>query len=243
MSGMEFYEDIERRGGLVSALQSTLNELGFSLTVLSYELLNAFLDSGKLPEYARVELGKKVSQVFMHAQRRQFLFDLWENGHCLGIGEASTLLASGRAIGSWLTTDIEMSFLATTFPYVTPSPGLTAYESGKDVEFAWHSIAFRHPELRSFVELAAAHPIVGKLFPYTSLGRLCLSRCTGYPYTADCPIVLPESLGKYMVTDIGGRCLGKGTSTEALETLAAHLPHGIAPAIRGTARDLDSSPS
>jgi hypothetical protein len=235
---MDFYEDISRRGGLVASLQSTLDGLGFAMSVETYTFLSAFSDLSRLPEYARVGQGKRVCQLFMHAQKREFLFDLWERGHCLGNGETATLLAAGRAIGSWLATDISMSRLSAEFPYVTATREMSSYEVGKEVEFAWQSIVAAHPELGPIVTLAAAHPVLGKLFPYTSLDRLCFSRCTGYPYTGDCPIVLPPNSGVYIVTDSFGNVHGTGTVANAIAIVLAHLPAGIGPAIRGTARDL-----
>jgi hypothetical protein len=80
---------------------------------------------------------------------------------------------------------------------------------------------------------ALAHPRLGLLFPFTSLNRLCFSRCSRYPFTNDCPcIVVGGSLEPYVVCrkpyEPGlrpGVVVGETTSLdEALEIAAAALP-------------------
>ncbi len=43
--------------------------------------------------------------------------------------------------------------------------------------------------LHPIVAAAAADPVLQRLFPFTSLNRLCFSRSSKYPYTFDCPCI------------------------------------------------------
>src|SRR5258708_4271848 len=100
-------------------------------------------------------------------------------------------------------------------------------------------------------------PVLRRLFPFTSLVWLCFSRCTGYPFSGDCPSVCssrwipdlaarptPEqraALGSekpYTVADSKGRFLGEGNAAEAIELIVRHLPPNCGPAVQGTADDL-----
>lgn len=64
-------------------------------------------------------------------------------------------------------------------------------------EAAWETVVDRaagDPEwLRALsvplVTLARATPELAALFPFTSMNRLCFSRCSDYPFTLDCPCV------------------------------------------------------
>jgi len=64
-------------------------------------------------------------------------------------------------------------------------------------ERAWTEVA-KHaakdkPWLRDLllplVEAAKETPELAVLFPFTSMNRLCFSRCSDYPFTLDCPCV------------------------------------------------------
>ena len=57
------------------------------------------------------------------------------------------------------------------------------------------------PALVPVVQEACNLKTIKALFPYTSHDKLCFSRCTGYPYTDDCPNIIPfyEETGIYQV--------------------------------------------
>lgn len=42
-----------------------------------------------------------------------------------------------------------------------------------------------HPHLLELIGVASSLPKVRSLFPFVSIGRLCLSRCTSFPYHVD----------------------------------------------------------
>jgi hypothetical protein len=108
------------------------------------------------------------------------------------------------------------------------------------VEERWRTYLkdFGFPELVPFVQAAARRPELRQLFPYTSLNRFCFSRCTGYPFTRDTPLVQPVENGEYEVV-LEDVVLGRGNAEQAAKLVVAHLPPGCGPAVPGTADDLE----
>jgi hypothetical protein len=70
-------------------------------------------------------------------------------------------------------------------------------EQAKRLADAWQAVARfsagAPPRLRDrldpLIAAARATPELADLFPFTSMNRLCFSRCSDYPYTFDCPCV------------------------------------------------------
>ena len=113
-----------------------------------------------------------------------------------------------------------------------------------EVEWKWVRLeeeAKTQPDLTELLPLiVAARPRkeLQQLFPFTSVGRLCLSRCTVYPYSGDCPRAVPMTEGEYEVFDASGKVVGRGDAERAVQLLIDHLPPNCGPAIKGTADDL-----
>jgi hypothetical protein len=53
--------------------------------------------------------------------------------------------------------------------------------------------------LRPVIAAASAVPQLQALFPFTSVNRLCFSRCSDYPYTVDCPCIAATKASEYIV--------------------------------------------
>ncbi|MFF3411392.1 DUF6193 family natural product biosynthesis protein [Streptomyces sp. NPDC002742] len=136
-------------------------------------------------------------------------------------------------------------------PFVDYSPLAEAHERGDAVEAQWTS--YRHTTARhmdhELIEAAYAQPQLRALFPFHSHRTLNFSRCTGFPYTRDIPVITPAS-GSYRVTwwhtrsphgpaDIGEADI----PDDAVALVVALLPHNCGPAVAGTAEDLDDSDS
>lgn len=84
--------------------------------------------------------------------------------------------------------------------------------------------------LEPVVTMAAAHPDLQDLFPFTSMNRLCFSRCAAYPYTMDCPCISADRghyvvLSTWAVSDEPAPVLAEADDpTTAVAIAAAHLP-------------------
>lgn len=118
----------------------------------------------------------------------------------------------------------------------------------------------RHIWLVPLVRALRQHSRVSELFPYTSHHQLCLSRCTRYPFSYDCPHVEATAVGQYRVfgtnftmviesyKDYYGKeqrwkqaeseILGEGDIDEAVTWMDAALPPECGPAIYGDYDDL-----
>jgi hypothetical protein len=105
------------------------------------------------------------------------------------------LLPVARAAEAFLRGDA-LADLRDHHPFMTVSDLAFAHEAGTEVEAQWQ-LMMAHPRIpvRRLVLAAAEQPALRMLFPYTSLLSLCFSRCTGYPYTGDLPMIEPFVTG------------------------------------------------
>jgi hypothetical protein len=230
----DLFPDLIAAGGLENALQSALRGIGSALTVseLDKDLCLAVC--------AYVKSGSRLSQVYVAAEERLFIFDFWARGVYLAKGQTPRLDETARAIDKWVTSSCSTADLATAFRFVVVEPKAAAYERGEEVEDRWRSyiseIAF--PELAPFVEATSRRPQLRYLFPYTSMNTFCFSRCTGYPFTLDTPFVRPVKESRYEVLSASGVVLGRGDAEAAAELVVVNFPPGCGQAAPGTADDL-----
>ncbi|MFI5527298.1 DUF6193 family natural product biosynthesis protein [Kitasatospora sp. NPDC051853] len=122
-----------------------------------------------------------------------------------------------------------------------------AHEHGDAVEAQWTS--HRHTTARhvghGLIKAAYARPQLRALFPFHSHQTLNFSRCTGFPYTHDVPVITPVH-GKHRVTwwktrsPHGPADIGETDNPrDAVALVLVHLPADCGPAVAGTANDLD----
>jgi hypothetical protein len=230
----DLYPDVLARGGLSTALQAELLEIGSALSVSEAgPRINSEV-------YARVASGRRSSQASIAVKERLFLFDFWARGVLLARGQTPHLGEMARAIDTWVASNCSSGKLAAAFAFVVVEPKAAIYERGEEVEERWQSylqdVGF--PELAPLVEAASRRRELRQLFPFTSLDTLCFSRCTGYPFTGDTPIVRSLKNGRFEVVSPAGAVLGHGDAEEAAALVVAHLPPGCGPAVAGTADDL-----
>ncbi|MEZ6093178.1 MAG: DUF6193 family natural product biosynthesis protein [Pirellulaceae bacterium] len=233
----ELYADIMDAGGLVAAVQQSLarNESPLSATGIP---------ESRFPVYARVELGDRFSQIYVAAEERLFLFDIWRDGVMYGNGRTADIDEMTRAITNWVGDNSEVSEIG-QLPCIQLVDNAHVYDSGNEVEHRWNRyLSDTDPYLRDlmpFIKLAAQHPVLRSLFPYTSHLTFCFSRCTGYPFSYDCPHVTPNGTGQFSVGQHGGQVLGTGDADLTLSLVVNNLPANCGAAIRGTAAKLDVS--
>jgi hypothetical protein len=228
------YDDVSALGGLKPAVQDALTRHGSSLRATD-------LDVKGFPAYCRVGAVDRFSQVYMAKDERLFLVDFWEKGVCLADASTPSLPELARFLHDWNADRHSLGRIG-----VRPKPGAQSFIDGTEIEDRWavllrdEPISPKRPLLPFLIE-AAKEPILRNLFPYTSMMTLCFSRCTGYPYTYDCPVVTPLGAGQYRVADRAQRTLGEGTAAEAVHIVLRHLPPGCDRAVKGTAHNLGDS--
>lgn len=231
----KFYPDLVEKGSLVSALESALTEIGSTLEVK---------DSGisGFPVYARVETGNRFSQIYIGSEQRMFISDFWQDGIALGNAHTDSLIDLAKGLKEWLETTINLTELAEKFEFVKPDEKAKYFEAGREVEWQWKSlqkyIPRDFPTLVPFLNEAIQNPVLYQLFPFTSMNTFHFSRCTGFPFSKDCPVVFPLENGEYKVFDSKREFVGQGNAKEAVSLVIKNLPSNVGAAIRGTAEGL-----
>ncbi len=236
----ERYPDVIRAGGLSARISEALAALGSPLRVSPF-------DDAPIA-YARVEKPPRFSQIYIASTERLFLPDFWSQGVCLAHLATADVDEAVRAIHVWIVDAPNGAEFASQLTHVRMSPAAAAFENGTAVESAWQRYLTgpptNHRGLVEFIRAAYEAPQLRQLFPFKSLNRFCFSRCTGYPYTDDCPIVAPTLDGRLVVyTRRGESLIESGSPSPAVDVVEAvrlaieALPPGTGPARPGTAED------
>jgi hypothetical protein len=232
------YPDLKEAGSLSSLLNSSLNQLSPQLT--SNGLDEEF---SEFPSYARVAQENRSSQVYIAAKERLFLFDFWSKGILMANGQSSNINDVAEAIHYWIFSKPNIIDLKREFNYISIDKSAEDFEKGLGVEVAWKNhmnyIGDQFPELVEFVKIAFNTPELRQLFPFTSLNRFCFSRCTGFPYTDDCPYVQPIDNGMYIVRGLKEGYSEPLNAQMAVKLIIDNLPTGCGPAVDGTAETID----
>ena len=193
---------------------------------------------------------QRHSQVFLAAQERCIMADLWENGVLIGNASSDSFAEMGKFWRAALLQNLSLDEIEALAPCFRASEAGRAQEQGAQtyVNDAWKKLLMRlESEPTHSLALAASQiPMLRQLLPYTSLGRLCFSRCTGYPFSYDCPCAaFVKNDKRFAVLKAHGyrggfnsEPLGFGNAQEAAQMLADALPSNCGPAILGTADDL-----
>jgi len=231
------YIEIEKHGSINEALNKEFVRIGSPLRVeLDENLLKPPMS------WAIIKNENKYSQVHLAKEEESYLPDFWRNGVCLANGQTSDFKELVGVINYWLLEDVSTNELANKYKFVSTEEKAEAFDEKREVEYTWNRYLNDKSEndLRDFLMVAMNDKIVGKLFPYKSLSKLCLSRCTGYPYTSDTPFVNPsrKKKGVFEVWSNEHEKIGEGSALEALDIIKGCLPANIQPAISGTGDDL-----
>jgi uncharacterized protein DUF6193 len=254
-----FYSDLTEAGGLGPAIQTQLNAIGSPLTVKKAD--PEF--SGSLPfDCEVIEEKQRFSQINIAKHQRLFIVDFWDRGVFLAQSSTPMLPKVAEAINAWIAEESSCGELQRKFPFVSVESTEEFHEQGAaaEVERKWQAL-YRSvksddskAELAPLVEKAMKVPALRQLFPFTSVVWLCFSRCTGHPFSGDCPSVCSSSwipdeearptpeqraalgpIKPYTVADSNRHFLGEGDVAVAIELILQHLPPNCGPAIQGTA--------
>jgi hypothetical protein len=228
-----FYPDVRHAGGLHAALRERLQP----------DVLDPIdgepgrTGRGGLYE-AAASAGERSIGASLGIEHRVFVGEFWEAGVCLGGYAADSLPEVASLFERWVVRGEPASRLAAgATAEVRLRPWAVAHESGTAayVEFHWRELvrASRSPRLSRLARAAAEIPALRGLLPYTGHEVLHFSRCTGYPFSYDCPSITPLGGGRCSVASAAGTVLGTGSAREAALLAAAHLPPGCGPARRG----------
>lgn len=228
--------DLNGQNGLIEALQASLTRLGSKLTVW------ALAEKVNFASYAKVESGKRFSQVELAAEAFVFSTYFGKGRNILAKARTSELDDTARAIERWVSSNCTTTELIREFTFVRTTSTTKWYEEGEDVVRRWQSylkaVNDRFPDLASFIQVASEQPELSQLYPFNNYHSFCFSRCTGYPFTMDTPYVTPSGDGQYHVFSPNGMLLGHCDADAAVRMVVENLPPNCGPAIPGTAEEV-----
>jgi hypothetical protein len=150
--------------------------------------------------------------VYTAAEERLFLYNFWDRGEELAQARTPDLLEVARSIHAWVEDKANTAQIRKAFPFINldllaetdmdwDSRWGELVEMVMEAEWKWdrlEQVARTQPdmaELLPLIVVARKRKELQQLFPFTSLDRLCLSRCTVYPFSADCPHAVPMKEG------------------------------------------------
>jgi len=209
------YIEIDKTGGdLSEAINTEFKKIGSNLRAKKMDLPLT---------NTRIEANNKFSQIYGVANATLYTSDYWRNGAILAKGNTDNLSLIAQSVDYWICNDITTKELAAKFPFIYPNKQSEAFDTGNEVLYAWNRLYEWNDKLRKVIEIILKDDTLSKLFPYTSIGRLCFSRCTGYPYTYDIPDITPvyNEIDKYIVHDPDGNILGEGNAQQVVSIVKA----------------------
>src|SRR5262249_21231407 len=145
-----------------------------------------------------------------------FFYDFWDHGVMLAQASTPDLIEVARSIHAWVEGRANTDQLRKSFPFVTLEAIAEPFEKDVEVEWKWERLEetartqSHKAVLLPLVVAARKRKELRQLFPFTSLVSLCLSRCTGYPFSGDCPYAVPTKEGHYQVFAASGKVVGSG---------------------------------
>jgi hypothetical protein len=188
----------------------------------------------------------RAVQVTVAARQRLFMADFWDKGVQVGSLSSPEPAPVAGAILAFLADQKPATSVAKTYPEFVATPQARPHEEGAmaEVAFQWEvvkrTLEAEAPELLPLANTLSRTRPFSHLFPTVSLEALCFSRCTGSPYSRDCPVVVATRSGHFEVRSNRGDPLGEGDEQTALAALDAALPPDCGPAVQGTTDDLSS---
>lgn len=238
------YPELGHSSTLQVVLQQAVHQAGYGLDVLP-EQAPGWRRSG-----ARADSTTRTTSTLLGITDRSFIMNFWERGVLMAEGTTTSLDAAATATGVW-QSGTNLEGLRSVCPFVEYGPLAEAHERGDAVEAKWtiyRQTSASHVD-HELIEAAYAEPRLRALFPFHSHRSLNFSRCTGFPYTHDTPVITPAN-GRYRVTwwktrsPHGLADIGEADNPDdAVAVVVASLPHGCGPAVAGTADDLDKTNS
>ncbi|MGW0803621.1 DUF6193 family natural product biosynthesis protein [Nonomuraea sp. NPDC002799] len=237
---VRLFPEIGSAGSLQAALQDAFDQAGYELTAL---LTGA---PGWWDCAARVGDGHRHVSVVAASQERCLLMEFWGQGVMMVEAQTSDLTSAAKAIRAWQEGS-RLAEVKAACPFIEYGSLAEAHERGDAVAAKWVSYrttSASHVD-HDLIEAASTQPLLRALFPFHSHRTLNFSRCTGFPYTHDIPVITPRTDGTYRVTwrdrsPDGPAIAEADTPHEAVAVVIAHLPDNCGPAVAGTANDLDS---
>ncbi len=237
------YPDLVAAGSLERLINHELEAIPSSLRVRGFDTL-----SHGSPFWAAAQTGNRNTDISVALTVRQFHAPLWQAGVQLASITTSSPAEVALGLHSWFVLAVGSQELLKAAPFTTLSPLTPAYEAGAQVYVAakWQqllaSLSEEQSELFPLAMRVLSRPELSGLLPYTSHDRLCFSRYTGYPFSADTPFAAPLRNMRFRVFDANGMVLGDEDLDGAVDIILRHLPIDCQGAIHGTREQSAAQP-
>ncbi len=226
------YPELAAPDRLEGALRSALRTIGSASGV-----------DAPSSTYAVITSVGRSCQVMLASNARLFGLDFWDRGVEYGHVWCDDLPALAESVHRFLDQRCSIEGLEGQRPPVTIEDAARAHEKGRLVDYVWSQYltattgTWMESRLKD-VFTAASQTRFRALMPVLSHNRACFSTCTGYPYSADCPMIEVSPSGECSVLVPGDdQLVFSGSVAEAVANAEAALPAGIVAARDGTAED------
>jgi hypothetical protein len=159
--------------------------------------------------------------------------------------KADTMAA--EAVHCWLDQSLSLTELLEKFAGLQLSDFAAQFERGDVAGWHWANVLNQARQEREagvdevlayylpILERVAAHPVMCKFFSFTSLNRLCFSRCSHYPFAdSGMPMLAPAPGGYYAQC---GEDMLQGDTDEICDFLSRHLSAVTKPPFHGCLDD------
>ena len=133
-------------------------------------------------------------------KQRLFSVDFWDRGVQLVTLQTNDVSVVVGSMQTWCVGHAGAADLVAIAPQVQlERDRVVAFEDGPEAfsRHRWASVqraATASPQnqrLLPAIQATIERPELKQLCPYTSMMRLGFSRCTGYPFSGDCPLIVP----------------------------------------------------
>ena len=231
-----FYPELILKKNLTNVFDREMRKINPELKIEPFDLKNP------LPYYAKFEKNEKSCQILLAKNKRVFLVDYWKQGILLANSGIGNKRNAALSINEWLMKDNNFGEFREKYPFVVFTDIAEDFENNNEVDYSWKKylkeIPEHYPELQNFVFAAYKNNTIKKLFPFMSLNNFCFSRCTGYPYTTDCPYVYVED-GIIIIKNWEGKILGKASVKESIKIILDNIPDDFSFAVKGIVDEID----
>ena len=235
------YPEFAIHGDVAGLIQSELQRRGS----------NIFVKSMAPSSGVGISCGRRDCQMFIAVKERLFMAEFTERGIVLATLDTKSVALLIDAALAWCGQETNLGAFKSLSSWIKIRAVAEAYAAGPEVmvRFGWEGLlkwlsqetnAYLPLLFRRVVEMAIETTELSRLYPYFNQSRrLCFSRCTGVPYSDDCPEIghLPTSAFRVHARP-SDSVLGEGNADEAVALTIKHLPPNCGPAIHGTEEDL-----
>jgi len=227
-------------GGLYQVLDLEFKKLSTNIRVQRTDNTQLVILEEK---YANVEFNNNNTEIQLIPELDCLEVNYWRNGVWMAYGQTKNIKELTTSIVDWLELKPITLDFTIEFNFVKSTEQAKYFDEDNETMYAWKKILndSNFEQLKDFISIAIKDDILCYLFPFTSLNVLCLSRCTGYPYTSDTPIIISLDNDFYEVRTSENIIIGNGNSNEAINLVKSNLPFGIKPAIKGTAEEVEQT--